>query len=351
MTTSTSPAMQAGALHATVSLTRGAFRLDVDLDAGGGEVLALVGPNGAGKSSLLRALAGLDRCIGRVVLDGIDITAQQPEERPVAWVPQRGALFPHLSALDNVAFGIGRRRGRQSAQEWLDRLGVGMLRDRRPAQLSGGQAQKVAIARALARSPRLLLLDEPLSALDATARTDVRRTLRAHLRDFDGVTVLVTHDAVDAATLADRLVALDEGTVIQDGSPAQVARTPRAPWLAELFGANACSGRTRDAGVDVVGGGRLIAAGQTAEGVEVLAVFAPHAVALHRDRPAGSARNVWAVTVRQLTDVGGRVRVDADGRPPVVAEVTTAAVAELGLYEGQEVWASVKATEVTAVVL
>jgi molybdopterin-binding protein len=339
------------ALRARVSLTRGAFGLGVDLEAAAGEVLALVGPNGAGKSSLLRALAGLDRCIGRIVLDGVDITAQPPEGRAVAWVPQRGALFPHLSVLDNVAFGIGRRRGRQSAQEWLDRLGVGALRDRRPSQLSGGQAQKVAVARALARRPRLLLLDEPLSALDATARTDVRRTLRAHLRDFDGVTVLVTHDAVDAATLADRLVALDDGAVIQDGSPAQVARTPRASWLAELFGANACRGVSRDAGVDVAGGGRLVAAGEIADGADVLAVFAPHAVALHRERPSGSARNVWPVTIRALTDVGGRVRVDADGQPPVVAEVTTAAVAELGLHEGEEVWASVKATEVTAVVL
>ena len=340
------------ALQARVALRRGAFGLDVDLTARAGEVVALVGPNGAGKSSLLRALAGLDPCDGQVVIEGDDVTARGPEQRPVGWVPQRGALFPHLSVVDNVAFGIGHRRGREAAQQWLDRLGVGALRDRKPAQLSGGQAQKVALARALARSPRLLLLDEPLSALDAAARTDVRRTLRAHLRDFDGVAVLVTHDAVDAATLADRLVALDAGSVIQDGSPAQVARTPRAPWLAELFGANACSGRTRQGGVDIATGGRLVAADIPAtDDVDALVVFAPHAVALHRSKPAGSARNVWPVTVRQLTDVGGRVRVDADGRPPVVAEVTAAAVAELGLHEGDEVWASVKATEVTAVVL
>ena len=340
------------ALQARVSVSRGAFRLRVDLEARAGEVLAVVGPNGAGKSTFLRTLAGLDRCDGSIVIEGVEVTTRKPEERPAAWVPQRGALFPHLSVVDNVAFGIGRRRGRHEAQQWLDRLGVGALRDRKPAQLSGGQAQKVVLARALARRPRLLLLDEPLSALDAAARTDVRRTLRAHLREFDGVTVLVTHDAVDAATLADRLVALDTGEVIQDGSPAQVARTPRAPWLAELFGANACRGRTRQAGVDVSGGGRLVAAALAApDDVEVLAVFAPHSVALHRERPAGSARNVWPVTVRQLTDIGGRVRVDTDGRPPVVAEVTAAAVAELHLHEGDEVWASVKATEVTAVVL
>jgi molybdate transport system permease protein len=339
-------------LQAQVAVRRGSFDLDVSLTAAAGEVLALVGPNGAGKSTLLRALAGLEACRGRIVVDGTDVTDCRPEDRPVAWVPQRAALFPHLSVLDNVAFGIGHRRGRRAAQGWLDRLGVGALAARRPAQLSGGQAQKVAVARALARRPRLLLLDEPLSALDVSARGDVRRTLREHLRDFDGVTVLVTHDVVDAATLAGRLVAVDLGRVVQDDSVARVARAPRAPWLAHLLGANACRGRSRDGGVDVDGGGRLVGAdGQAADGAEALAVFAPQAVALHRQRPSGSARNVWQVTVHQLTEVGGRVRVDADGRPPVVAEVTPAAIADLGVHEGDQLWASVKATEVTVVLL
>ena len=339
-------------LDVDVAVARGAFRLDVALAADAGDVLAIVGPNGAGKSTLLRALAGLDRATGRIVIDGADVHRQAPEDRPVAWVPQRGALFPHLSALDNVAYGIGRRRGRAAAIEWLERLGVATLATRRPSQLSGGQAQKVALARALARDPRLLLLDEPLSALDAATRTDVRRTLRAHLRDFDGVTALVTHDAVDAASLADRMVALDGGRVVQEGTLSQVARAPRAPWLAELLGANACRGHTRDGEVAVDGGGRLVAVDVPAEdGVEVLAVFAPHAVALHRDRPSGSARNVWPVTVRQLTTMGGRVRVDTDGSPPVVGEVTAAAVSALGLAEGQQAWVSVKATEVTVVPL
>jgi molybdate transport system permease protein len=343
-------------LQAAVAVRHGAFELDVAVTADPGEVLAVVGPNGAGKSTLLRALAGLQSCEGRTVLDGDDITECAPERRPVGWVPQRGALFPHLSVLDNVAFGIGRRRGRRAAQDWLDRLGIGALAQRRPAQLSGGQAQKVAVARALARRPRLLLLDEPLSALDTAARGDVRRMLREHLRDYDGVTLLVTHDPVDAATLAGRLVAVEGGRVVQDDTVAVVARAPRAPWLAQLLGANACRGRSRDGGVDVEGGGRLVAAGEATngartDGAEALAVFAPQAVALHRDRPSGSARNVWPVVVRQLTEVGGRVRVDADGMPPVVAEVTTAAVAELRLQEGDRMWASVKATEVTLVVL
>lgn len=339
-------------LQAAISVRRGDFRLDVGLEASAHDVIAVVGPNGAGKSTLLRALAGLEPWSGRVVIDGDDVSRHDPETLPVAWVPQRGALFPHLSALDNVAFGVGHRRGRGLAREWLERLDVGHLADRRPSQLSGGQAQKVALARALARRPRLLLLDEPLSALDATAKTDVRRTLRAHLSDYDGVTVLVTHDPVDAASLAGRMVALADGRVVQEGRVEDVMRRPRSPWLAELVGANALPGRMSAGAVALADGGRLVAADLPADdGVEVMAVFAPHAVAVHRERPRGSARNTWTISVRSLTEVGGRVRVDGDGAPPVVAEVTAAAVAELGLREGEQVWVSVKATEVTVVAL
>jgi molybdate transport system permease protein len=352
------------ALQAALSVTRGEFRLEVEMRADDRDVIAVVGPNGAGKSTMLRALAGLDRSPGRVVIDGQDVSGLPAEERPVAWVPQRGALFPHLTVLDNVAFGIGRRRGRPLARDWLERLGIGALAGRRPAQLSGGQAQKVALARALARRPRLLLLDEPLSALDSTARTDVRRTLRAHLADYDGVTVLVTHDPVDAASLASRMLALSDGHAVQEGAVDDVMRAPRSQWLAALVGANACRGRMSSGAIALVGGGRLVAAGvpteagipveddgSTDDEVEVMAVFAPHAVAVHRERPRGSARNSWPVTVRALTEVGGRVRVDAEGSPPVVAEVTAAAVAELGLQEGEQVWVSVKATEITVVAL
>ena len=340
------------ALEAALSVRRGDFRLDVDLQAGAHDVIAVVGPNGAGKSTLLRALAGLEPWSGRVVIDGDDMSRRNPDTLPVAWVPQRGALFPHLSALDNVAFGVGHRRGRKLAGEWLERLGVGHLAERRPSQLSGGQAQKVALARALARRPRLLLLDEPLSALDVTAKTDVRRTLRAHLSDYDGVTVLVTHDPVDAASLAGRMVALADGRIVQEGPVEQVMRAPRSPWLAELVGANALPGRMSAGAVALAGGGRLVAADLPGDdGAEVMAVFAPHAVAVHRERPRGSARNAWPISVRSLTEVGGRVRVDGDGAPPVVAEVTAAAVAELGLHEGEQVWVSVKATEVAIVAL
>lgn len=340
-------------MQAEVTVRRDRFALDVQLRADDRDVIAVVGPNGAGKSTLLRALAGLDRSPdsrARLVIDGVDVGRRPPEERPVAWVPQRGALFPHLTAVDNVAFGIGRRRGRAIAREWLERLDIGALAGRRPAQLSGGQAQKVALARALARRPRLLLLDEPLSALDPTARTDVRRTLRAHLSDYDGVTVLVTHDPVDAASLAGRMLALAAGRAVQEGPAEEVMRAPRTPWLAELVGANAVKAQVSSGALLLPGGGRLVAAEPAApEGSEVMAVFAPHAVVVHREPPRGSARNSWPVTVRALTEVGGRVRVDTDGSPPVVAEVTVAAVADLRLAEGDRIWVSVKATEVTVV--
>jgi molybdate transport system permease protein len=339
-------------LEADVDVSRGPFRLRARLAAPSGSVTALLGPNGAGKSTLLRALAGLAGTRGSIVIDGVDVTDAPPHLRRVGWVPQDGALFPHLSARDNVAFGIGGRAARAEADRWLSALDVADLADRRPAQLSGGQAQKVAIARALARRPRLLLLDEPLAALDATARGDVRRSLRRHLAGFDGVTLLVTHDPLDAMSLADRVIALDAGRVVQDASPREVARAPRTPWLAGLMGVNAFRGRLSGSRVALADGGELMVADGGGVGpADALLVVAPHAVTLHRNRPEGSARNAWPVTVAELTTAGSRVRVRCEGRPPVVAEVTGDAVGELGLVEGVAAWASVKATEVTVVLL
>ena len=329
----------------------GDFFLDAGVSAADGDVIALVGPNGAGKSTLLRALAGLTPADGTIAVDDVDVAGLPPERRRVGWVPQAGALFPHLNALDNVAFGVGGRAGRGRAQEWLERLDIGELAPRKPEQLSGGQAQKVALARALARNPRLLLLDEPLTALDVAARADVRRTLRAHLTDFTGVTLLITHDPVDAAAFASRVVALDDGRVVQDATPAQLTRAPRTPWLAQLMGANAFTGHAAGTTLHLAGGGELVLAEPVPEPSPALGVVPAHAVSLHRTRPRSSARNAWPVTVRELAAAGSRVRVQCDGRPPVVAEVTADAVADLGLREDEQVWASVKATEVTLVLL
>ncbi|MDQ1699834.1 MAG: molybdate transport system ATP-binding protein [Frankiaceae bacterium] len=339
-------------LQADLRATAGTFTLAVAGEWNNGDVVAVVGPNGAGKSTLLRAIAGLAPATGELRIGGVDVLDKTPARRGVGWVPQDGALFPHLSAADNVAFGLSGRRGRNQATQWLERFGIGVLADRRPGQLSGGQAQKVALARALAREPHVLLLDEPLAALDVEARTDVRRSLRMHLADFDGVTMLVTHDAVDVMTLANRVLALDHGATVQDDTVVSVTTAPRTPWLAALMGGNGFYGRTSRSVVALHDGGQLVAAELPGEdGVEVLAVVPAHAVTLHRSRPEGSARNVWPAAVRDLAVVGGRVRVTLDGTPAVLADVTTAAAADLSLREGVDVWASVKATEVTVVVL
>ncbi|MFE2599387.1 ABC transporter permease [Streptomyces sp. NPDC059396] len=346
-------------LHAEVS---GFNRLT--LDAGPGTTIAVVGPNGAGKTTLLRALLGLTpRAHAELRLGDLDVTALPPHRRGVAWVPQNGALFPHLSALANTAYGlraqgVRRAEARRTAQRWLDLLGVGPLAHRRPHQLSGGQAQRVALARALAARPRLLLLDEPLAALDQTTRARVRHTLRGHLDSFGGVCLIVTHDPVEALSLADRILVLDEGLALQDAPPAEVTRHPRSPWVARMLGRNAWPGTYGPGGLELSGGGRLIVAAPAdgespADGTGALAVIAPEAVSVHRDRPGGSPRNVWAGTVREITALGSRLRVliTSDEAPDLVAEITPEAAAELGLAEGSSVWTSVKATEVTLVAM
>ena len=345
-------------LDADLRLTRGRFRLDVQLQVAAGEVVALLGPNGAGKSTVLSCLAGLLPVHeGRVRLgdhvhdDPAAGVLVAPQSRSVGVVFQDYLLFPHLTALDNVAFGLRsagrpRREARSVATAWLERMGLPEIAGSRPAALSGGQAQRVALARALAPEPRLLLLDEPLAALDAGARAHVRAELRRHLRAFPGCTLLVTHDPLDAMVLADRVVVVEQGRVVQTGPPAQVARAPRTAYVAGLVGLNLYRGVARDGRAALDGGGELHAAG--APDGPVLLTFAPSAVSLHRTRPEGSARNAWPGRVTGVEHHGASVRVAVDARPSVLADVTTAAVAELDLVPGQEVWASVKATEVHA---
>ena len=344
-------------LEAEVGLTLGRLELEVELAVETGELVVLLGPNGAGKTTLLRALAGLlalDR--GRVVLDGAvleDAAAGSwvpTEQRPIGFVFQDYLLFPHLSALENVAFGLrarglGRTEARRRARAWLDRVGLAGHAGARPRALSGGQAQRVALARAMVGEPRLLLLDEPLAALDAATRTEVRRDLRRHLASFGGTRLLVTHDPLEAMALADRLVVLEGGRVTQRGRPAEVSERPRSGYVAELVGVNLYRGQADGAAVELAGGGRLIATGDHRG--EVFAAVHPRAVALHRRVPEGTPRNVLAGTADTVDVVGDRVRVRVTGQVPIVAEVTPAAVGELRLADGGPVWASVKATEVT----
>lgn len=326
------------------------FRLDLTLTAAAGEVVALLGPNGSGKSTALRALAGLipvDE--GRILLEGRDITAAATESRPVGMVFQDYLLFPHMSTLDNVAFGprckgVDKRRARSRAAALLEHVGLGEYAQARPGALSGGQAQRVALARALAVRPRLLLLDEPLSALDANTRLTVRSQLRRRLAEFDGATVVVTHDPLEAMVLADRVVIVEAGKVVQQGTPADVAAHPRTDYIARLVGLNLYRGRAAGSVVTLDSGATV--ATRDAHTGEVFAAFSPHAVALYRRRPEGSPRNAWQATVDGVEAFGDQVRVHLDGRLALSAEITPAALAELRLEPGDSVWASVKATEV-----
>ena len=343
-------------LTARVAVRLGTLDLDVAVDAAPGEIVAVLGPNGAGKTTFLRAVAGLvalDR--GRVDLDDVVLEDASrgfrvpPERRPIGVVFQDYLLFPHLTALENVAFGL-RARGtsgpeaRARAASWLDRLGLGEYGESKPRALSGGQAQRVALARALAIDPRVLLLDEPLAALDASARGSVRRDLRRHLGSFAGIRIVVTHDPLEAVALADRLVILEGGRVVQTGSAAEVTQRPRSRYVADLVGVNLFRGVATAGHVALVGGAVV----QSADGVEgeVFATIHPRAVALHRTRPEGSPRNVWRGRASALDFQGDRVRVGVEGEMSIVAEVTPAAVHDLDLAEGGEVWVSVKATEI-----
>ena len=343
-------------LDAAVGMTIGTMALDVEVSAGDDEVVAILGPNGSGKSTFLKVLAGLlpvERgrvVLGDEVLDDPAAGIRVPtEQRPIGFVFQDYLLFPHLTALENVAFGL-RARGmarapaRAEALEWLERVGLTAQASSRPRTLSGGQAQRVALARALATRPRLLLLDEPLAALDAGARLEVRRLLRRHLDSFEGTRLIVTHDPLEAAALADRLVVIEAGRVVQTGTPAEVSQHPRSPYVAELVGLNLFRGRARGDVVDLEAGGKLVFAG--AESGNVFAVVHPRAVALYRSRPNGTPRNVWEGTVGSMDLEGDRARVRMDGPIPIVAEVTPGALADLQLADGGRVWASVKATEI-----
>jgi len=345
-----------GGLEAAVQVCRGTLHLEADLRVAPGETVAVVGPNGAGKTTLLRAIAGLEAIdAGRVAVGGRILEEAPagrfvpPDRRSMGVVFQDHRLFPHLSALDNVAFGLrnrglGRRAARREAAGWLERVGLGGRAASRPAQLSGGQAQRVALARALAVDPEVLLLDEPLAALDATTRPATRRQLRADLGAHPGVRVLVTHDILDAAAVAHRLVVLEHGRIVQEGTVTELARRPSSRYVADLVGANLYPGRGEGRVVVVEGGFRLT----VAEAVvgEVIVRIAPRAVVLSGQRPATSARNAWEARVELLEPAGDRVRVRVGGPLPIVAEVTPAAVTELALAGDARVWVAVKATEV-----
>ena len=316
----------------------------------------MLGPNGSGKSTLLRALGGLlpiDRGIitidGNVLDDPDTDTFVPPELRPIGVVFQDHLLFAHMSALDNVAFGL-RARGMSKAAAhsvavgWLERVGLAEVAAMRPTQLSGGQAQRIALARALATDPSMLLLDEPLAALDVSTRQDVRRSLRQHLDTFNGVRLLVTHDPIDAYALADRIAILEHGRIAQTGTIAEVTAHPRSRYVAELVGTNLVRGIVIDGVLVTDSGARIVVA---AESGPAFAVIRPQAITLSlRVNPNSSARNVWTGIVGDIDRLGDRARVGVEGPLPVVAEITTASLDALGLRPGDTVHAALKATDI-----
>ncbi len=367
-------ARQRSTLRADVLVERGTFRLEVAMEVAPGQILAVLGPNGAGKTTLLRTLAGLAALTGGRVSVGDDVWDDARAgvflpavERAVGLVFQDYRLFPHLSVLDNVAFsararGASRRQARTDATGVLDRMGLGELAARRPGDLSGGQSQRVALARALASTPSLLLLDEPLAALDARTRLEIRGELRRYLATFTGPTVLVTHDPLEAMVLADRILVVEAGRVVQEGSPAAVARRPATDYVARLVGLNLYTGTMTDRGthrIDLDSGGTLFAAGHDPAdrepeilplpGSRMLVAVSPTAISLYTHEPdRGSARNVWTGTVIGMELLTDRVRVAVEGRPDALVDITAGALADLRLHPGQRVWLTAKATEVTA---
>ncbi len=338
--------------------------VDLEFDVAAGEVVAILGPNGAGKSTALHVIAGLVRPdhgtvrSGSTVLTDTDAGVFVPTHaRHVGLLLQDPLLFPHLSVAANVAFaprsqGRSRRAARDAAGHWLTRVDAAELADRSPRQLSGGQAQRVAIARALAAEPDVLLLDEPLAGLDVAAAGAVRKLLRGVLARDGRAALLVTHELLDVLTLADRMLVLENGRVVEDGPVARVLAAPRSHFAARFAGVNLVAGTIdADGCLRAADGTRWHGQGEIpGTGAHAVAVFSPSAVAVYRDLPHGSPRNIVEVTVAALDSRGPGIRVRADDQsdaaPGLAADITTEAAAELRLAPGERIYFSVKAQEV-----
>jgi molybdate transport system ATP-binding protein len=333
------------ALHIDLSLPLRAFDLELALEVGP-ETVALVGPSGAGKTSVLRAIAGLARpargkviCSGDVWFDSEGGIDRRPEERSVGFVFQEYALFPHLSVEQNVVFGGGRADG------LLRRLRIEHLARVKPSQLSGGERQRVAIARALARGPQVLLLDEPMAALDPHTRGKVRAELHDLLRELALPALLVTHDFEDAAALADRVGVLVEGRLRQLGAPAELLGSPADPYVAEFAGANVIEGIAESSAHGLTrfrfDGEQVVYSADKAHGRAALVLY-PWDVSLARLAADDSALNHLEGEIVSVVQVGNRVRVRL---PFLTAEITAASAERLALRPGELIVASFKATQ------
>ncbi len=337
----------------------GGLRLDVEVEVAKGECLALAGPSGAGKTSVLRVAAGLLRprhgrvtCAGEVWLDTGTRRELAPERRRCGYLFQEYALFPHLSAWQNVAYplrGLGRAERRRRALELLARFGLEEKAEDRPRTLSGGERQRVALARALARQPDVLLLDEPLSALDAHTRASAARELAAVLRDSEAPALLVTHDFGEAAQLGDRVGVIDSGRIVQTGTATELAAKPGSAFVADFTGAVVLSGTARPGSGDLtevaLDGGGTVTSADRADGRVAVSVY-PWEIAIGPpgEQPPGSIHNHLEAEVLSVTAVGNRVRLGLASGQPLAAEITAESAERLGLRPGDRVSASWKAT-------
>jgi molybdate transport system ATP-binding protein len=339
------------------------FELAISFEVRPAETLVIIGPSGCGKTTTLNIVAGLVRPDqGRVVLGdqvlvdraaGLEVPT---EKRSVGFVFQDFALFPHMTAAENVAYGLrARRRPRAEIAEKvaaaLELVGIEHLKARRPFHLSGGERQRVALARAIACDAQILLLDEPLGSLDAQTRNSVRGDLQRLLRKVGRIAIMVTHDYIDALTFGDRICVLERGKALQVGNRHELLVHPKSRFVAELTGVNffegAISASRQEGMAEIwVGDTRLYAATGEQEMGDTLLAFFPSDVTLSREAPAGSARNIFHSTVRELVHLGDKVRVSLNGALPMCAEITASALEQLGLVEGDAVYAAVKATAI-----
>jgi molybdate transport system ATP-binding protein len=345
-------------LKAALAVSLGDFSLDAALDVRPGETLALMGPNGAGKTTCLNLIAGLlDLEKGRVSLDGTVLSDTErgvdvdPAERAIGFLFQDAALFPHLTARGNVAYGPraqGRADAADTASRWIERLDLAALADRPVSALSGGQKQRVALARALASGAKLLLLDEPFAALDASSRAAVRSEMKRFLREAGLPALVVAHDPVDAFVMGDRIAVLEKGRVVQAGTEAELLSRPRTPFVADLIGLNFHR-------VDLAAGTGLKEARAGSALFHVLAdglsgqahlAFAPSGVSLSTEAPRGSHQNVFQGRVRDVVPLTDRLRVVLDAAAPLAADITREAAQQLHIAPGVKIWASVKATAI-----
>jgi molybdate transport system ATP-binding protein len=332
-------------LHFDFSLRRRSFTVELALELGEAP-LALVGPSGAGKTTVLRALAGLVRPDRGTIALGGDVWFDSerdlelpPEQRSVGLVFQDYALFPHMTVANNVGYGA-----RKEVSSLLATFGIAQLAGERPAALSGGERQRVALARALARDPQVLLLDEPLAALDTHTRGQVRGDLRELLERLGLPTLLVTHDFQDAAALADRVGVMVDGKLVQTGTPDELVAAPATPFVADFTGGNLVPGDARPTGDGltevVLADGTRVLSTDPGDGRVGVVVY-PWEITVARSAPLDSAQNHLQATITTLVPVANRMRIRVG---PLTAEITAASAERLALRPGDVVFASFKAS-------